>query len=238
MKKIFLTGIASCAVFLSGCVSMILAQYKEIQPCNFEISEPYQGDFVMLQPDETLKANIIGKWVCESSTKAFCKVDLNNEPFMYKNIPDGKNVSTYEFKSDGTLNGEVITENFNAQTNKVDIKKTTQSGTWECKNGIFTLSFVNEKNNKVYSVPAVAFWKNQENMEFRYDTDSFEKMVNETIAQDAKMPANSSFDGYKAYYDKKGNFYNIVKTSSTSGGMHVKSEVIIKMPVQIYKRTK
>lgn len=233
-----LTGVASCMVLLSGCVSAILAQYKEIQPCNFAIAEPFQGDFVMSQPDETLKANIMGKWVCESATKAFCKIDLDNEPFMYKNIPDGKNISTYEFKADGTLNGEIVTENFNAQTNKMDISKTVQSGTWECKNGVFTLAFVNEKNNKVYSVPAVAFWKNPENMEFRFDTDAFEKMVNDTITRDTKMPEGSSFDGYKAYYDKEGNFYNIVKNSSTSGGMHIKSEVIIKMPVQIYKRAK
>ena len=75
-------------------------------------------------------------------------------------------------------------------------------------------------------------------MEFRFDTDAFEKMVNDTITRDTKMPEGSSVDGYKAYYDKEGNFYNIVKNSSTSGGMHIKSEVIIKMPVQIYKRVK
>lgn len=63
-------------------------------------------------------------------------------------------------------------------------------------------------------------------------------MVNETITRDAKMPKNSSFDGYKAYYDKTGNFYNIMKNSSTGGGIHIKSEVIIKMPVQVYKRVK
>ena len=238
MKKLFLAAMMACTALLSGCMAAILAQYKEIQPCSFEIAPPAQSDMVMSLPDDTLKANIIGKWVCESTTKCFCKIDMNNEPFIYKNIPDGKNTTSYEFKSDGTMVGEVVTETFNAQTNKYVANKMEQRGTWECKNGVFTLSFLNEKTNKLYTVPAVAFWKTPDTMELRFDTESFEKMVYDIISQDAKMPANSRFESYKVYYDNAGNFYNIMKTSTASGSMHIMSEVIIKMPVQIYKLAK
>ena len=238
MKKICLAGVVLSAVLLTGCVSMILAQYKEHQPCNFEILPPAQTDFVIMLPDDTLKSNVIGKWCCDSSVQSYLKLDMNNEPFIYKNVPNCKSTSTYIFKADGTLDGKVVTETLNTRTNQRETKTMKQSGRWECKNGVFTLHFLNEKNGKVYSVPAVATWKTADSMQLRFDTESFEKMVLDTIRQDAKLPKGSSIDGYQIYYDKNGNFYNILKNSSVSGSYHIKCEVIMKSPAQIFSRIK
>ena len=227
---------AGAVVTITGCASSIGA-HKKIEPCKFKILPPDNRTLCMLQPDERSRADIVGRWICQSTSESYSKVDLNGKPFMHTNGGTGHSTQTINFSSDGKLVWRIENKQLDPSSGKENTTVLEQSGSWKCQNGIFKLTLFSEKLNKEFTVAAEARWHGPDSMEFRYDGEAFGQMVRETVAQ-AKIDPRSQLDAYTIYFDKEGFLYNIIIISSVNSGMSSRVEVITKQTPQIFKRQK
>ena len=224
---------AGAVVTITGCASMIIDAHKKIEPCKFQILPPDNRTLCMLQPDERSRADIVGRWICQSTSESYSKVDLNGKPFMHTNGGTGHSTQTINFSSDGKLDFRIETTQQDLRSGKKNTTVLEQSGSWKCQNGIFNLTLFNKKLNKEFTVAAEARWHGPDSMELRYDTEAFGQMVRETM-----FDSCNQLDAYTIYFDKEGFLYNIIILSSANSKMSTRTEFIMKQTPPIYKRQK
>ena len=237
MKKIYSAFVMLVIVFfVSGCTSMILNAYKRIEPMSFEVKPPTKNEFVILIPDEQVTKTIIGTWVCRSQCNSYSKLDINGKPFMYTNMPVQNTENIWSFTSDGKCHFRIKSSSINPQTGKVSNTETQQKGSWKCENGVLKLSLYSEPLRKNMTMTAVAVWSDPDTMEFRYDGDSYQRMIEQALASTPQQPGvvNKS----KFYYDDDGNFYVTMSISGRKNRMIFMNNIITKQPRQIFKKLK
>lgn len=189
----------------------------------------------MLIPDAKIKSQIIGTWKHLGECQAYSELDINGIPFRYTNTPGVRSEETMEFMENGNVRMKVQTITNNPQTREETVSSIEQVGTWKCENGLLRITAKNAQTNEDIKINAIAIWPDNKSMEFRIDADSMHKTVQETTAN-AKMPEGGTLDGIDCYYDDKGNFYMIIKTSFTKGNITGKYKITTKQPPKMYIR--
>ena len=233
----FASVILTIVFFVSGCTSLILDAYKKIEPISFEVKPPTKNEFVILIPDEQVANAIIGDWVCQSSCKGFSKLDINSKPFMYTNMPVQETENVWSFTGDGKCSFKIKSSSVNPQTGEVSKTESQQKGTWQCVNGVLKLSLYSEPLKKNMTMTAVAVWSDPGTMEFRYDGDSYQRIIEQALAT-APPQHGFNIDKSEFYYDDDGNFYVTIVMSGMKNGMTFVNNIITKQSKQIFKRLK
>ena len=84
---------------------------------------------------------------------------------------------------------------------------------------------------------AVAVWSDPGTMEFRYDGDSYQRIIEQALAT-APPQHGFNIDKSEFYYDDDGNFYVTIVMSGMKNGMTFVNNIITKQSKQIFKRLK
>ena len=84
---------------------------------------------------------------------------------------------------------------------------------------------------------AVAVWSDPGTMEFRYDGDSYQRIIEQSLATAPKQQG-FNIDKSEFYYDDDGNFYVSMSMSGIKNGMTFENKIITKQPRQIFTKLK
>ena len=237
MKKIcFVSAALAIVFFVSGCTSMILNAHKKIEPIAFEVNPPTKKKFKILIPDEQVAKTIIGKWGCKVVCCSFSKLDLNGKPFMYTNLPMQVMEDTWSFTGNGRCSYTVISFTVDPRTSAVSKTENRQEGTWKCINGVLQISLYNKQNKKYITITAAAVWSDPNSMELRYDGNSYQQIITQSLAAEAQQQGADVKS--ELYYDDIGNCYITINISGVSNRMKFNNNVIMKKTRQIFKKLK